>query len=319
MTAIQPRRSAWLAYTVLAILLWGIWGIVSKLAEKELPPATIQVISTAGVVLPILLLLLSPRVKAGKDFLAGGAAAFGVGLTASAGNLAMLYSFKNGGEASTVLPLTSMFPLVTIVLAVLLLGERINWMQAAGIVVALVAFYLFGLLAAGAPSEAAARPWYEKIMTRWMAYAIVALVLWGVAAVLQKVATNRISTELSTVLFALAFVPVAVVLALKEPIRWQISAHAWMLAILFGAMIGIGSLVLFAAYRDGKASIVTALYSLYPAVTVVLAKPLLGESINKVTWAAIILALIAGVMLSYETPAVPVPVAESAASEAGAR
>ena len=92
-----------------------------------------------------------------------------------------------------------------------------------------------------------------------------------------------------------------------------------MLAILFGAMIGIGSLVLFAAYREGKASIVTALYSLYPAVTVVLAKPLLGESINKVTWAAIILALIAGVMLSYETPAVPVPVAESAASEAGAR
>ena len=38
-------------------------------------------------------------------------------------------------------------------------------------------------------------------------------VLWGVAGVLQKLATNHISTELCTVLFAAAFVPVAVVLS----------------------------------------------------------------------------------------------------------
>jgi uncharacterized membrane protein len=280
-----------------------VWGIVSKLAEKELPPASIQVISTIGVVLPILLLLLSPKVKAGRSFLAGGLAAFCTGLCGSIGNLAMLLSFKHGGEASVVLPLTSMFPLVTIVLAVLLLRERINWIQMAGIVVALVAFYLFGLLFAGATRADA--NWWEKFDfdAKWMRFALVALVLWGIAAVLQKVATNRISTELSTVLFALAFIPVAVVVAMMEDVSWRISTRAWVLSIGFGALIGIGTLILFAAYRDGKASIVTALYALYPAVTVLLARPLLGERIVGLTWVAIGTALVAGVMLSYERPA----------------
>jgi uncharacterized membrane protein len=298
-----PRKSAWLFYTLLAIALWGVWGIVSKMAEKELPPASIQVISTIGVVLPILLLLLSPRLKVGKSFLAGGLAAFCTGLCGSVGNLTMLMSFKHGGEASTVLPLTSMFPLVTIVLAVLLLRERINWIQAAGIVVALVAFYLFGLLFGGATKADAS--WWQKFDfgAKWMRYALVSLVLWGIAAVLQKVATNRISTELATVLFALAFIPVAVMTALIEPVSWKISPQAWVLAIGFGALIGIGTLILFAAYRDGKASIVTALYALYPAVTVMLARPILGEKIVGLMWVAIALALVAGVMLSYERPA----------------
>src|SRR5205814_9140659 len=86
------RRSAWLIYTFIAIVLWGVWGIVSKFADKELSPASTQVISTIGVVATSLLFLFSPRVKQGTNFLAGSLAAFGVGLTASLGNLALLLS-----------------------------------------------------------------------------------------------------------------------------------------------------------------------------------------------------------------------------------
>jgi drug/metabolite transporter (DMT)-like permease len=306
MTAIQPRRSAWLVYTMVAIVLWGVWGIVSKFADKELQPASTQVISTIGVVVTSLLFLLSPRVKQGTNFLAGGLAAFGVGLTASVGNLALLLSLRNGAEASIVFPLTGLFPLVTIFLAVLLLRERMNWIQGLGVVLALVAIFLFNV-----PPEGSAASGWEKLVSKWMAYAIVALVLWGVAAVLQKVATRYISTELSTVLFALAFIPVAVVLSIIYPIEWHSSGRAWGVATLFGALIGIGGLALFAAYRDGKASIVTALYSLYPAITVLLAVPIFHEKIAGRTWGAIVLALVAAVMLSYETPAAPAPVAEA--------
>jgi uncharacterized membrane protein len=260
-------------------------------------------------------------VKQGTNFLAGGLAAFGVGLTASVGNLALLLSLRNGAEASIVFPLTGLFPLVTIFLAMLVLRERMNWIQGVGVVVALVAIYLFNRPADGGAAASAS----ESLMSKWMAYAIVALVLWGVAAVLQKVATKYISTELSTVLFALAFIPVAVVLwwlgnaGKIEPISWHISGKAWGIAIAFGALIGIGGLALFAAYRDGKASIVTALYSLYPALTVLLAVPIFHEKIAGMTWAAIVLALVAAVMLSFEKPAAPAPVAEPAASGAGVR
>ena len=60
---------------------------------------------------------------------------------------------------------------------------------------------------------------------------------------LQKIATKYISTELSTVLFALAFIPVAIVLCILgqmgkiEPITWHISGKAWTIAILFGALV----------------------------------------------------------------------------------
>jgi drug/metabolite transporter (DMT)-like permease len=54
------------------------------------------------------------------------------------------------------------------------------------------------------------------------------------------------------------------------------------------------------AYRHGKASLVTALTSLYPAVTVALAVPLLGERLDVTKVLAIALALGAGVTLSKE-------------------
>jgi drug/metabolite transporter (DMT)-like permease len=315
MTPASPARSAWLFYCLLAIVLWGVWGIVSKAAEQRLSPAAIQVVSVIGVVPAALVLLASPRLRKGDNFLLGGAAAFGTGLCGSVGNLLMLLSFTHGGEASAVMPLTGMFPLVTIVLAVLLLGERMNRIQIGGIVLALAAIYLFSL-----PPEAAASPapaagttqpspgsqgsWHSMIPP-WMAYALGALVLWGVAGVLQKIATNHISTELSTILFALAFIPVALVVARIQPFSWRISAAGWLLAISFGALIGVGTLLLFAAYRGGKASIVTALYALYPALTVVLAVPIFGERIDLRKGAAIVLAILAGVALSLESEAPP--------------
>src|SRR3954467_5355393 len=133
MSETQGRRSAWLIYTFVAIVLWGVWGIVSKFADRELPPASTQVISTIGVVATSLLFLLSPRVRQGRNFFKGGLAAFGVGLSASVGNLALLLSLRHGGDASIVFPLTGLFPLVTIFLAMLFLRERMNWAQAVGI------------------------------------------------------------------------------------------------------------------------------------------------------------------------------------------
>jgi uncharacterized membrane protein len=285
-----------------------VWGIVSKAAEKEVSPIPMQVISTAGVLFAWVLVLspnlrkVAPGGDARRHFLLGGIYAFGTGLCGGLGNLAMLQSLRAGGEASMVFPLTGMFPLVTVFLAVLVLRERLNRVQIVGIGVALVALFLFNYSPAGAETTTlTATQWLRP----WVAYALLALALWGIAGVLQKLATNHISTELSTVLFAAAFVPVAVFLALTNAITWNLTAKGWTLALLFGALIGIGTLVLFAAYRDGKASVVTALYALYPALTVLLAIPIFGERLDFTKGAAIVLAIAAGVALSCERPAAP--------------
>jgi len=280
--------------------MWGVWGIVSKAATKVASDATILVLSTLGVVPAGLAMLLSKNLQEGKNRRLGCAYAFATGVCGHTGNLMMLQSLSSGGDTSIVLPLTGMFPLATVLLAVVILKERLNAVQVGGIGVALAALYLFN--AAGSMRSAESGGLQTALAAPWMRSALAALVLWGVAGVLQKLATNQISAELSTLCFTLAFVPVAAVVAAMFEVRWQLTPEAWLLVLLFGALIGFGTLVLFAAYREGKASVVTPVYALYPAVTVLLAVPIFREKIDLWRGVGIVLALVAAVALSHEKP-----------------
>jgi transporter family protein len=57
-------------------------------------------------------------------------------------------ALESGGKASIVISLISLYPLLTVALAVILLGERLTWMQTAGAVVAISAAILLSLEAA---------------------------------------------------------------------------------------------------------------------------------------------------------------------------
>ncbi|HZN65622.1 MAG TPA: DMT family transporter [Tepidisphaeraceae bacterium] len=307
------RWGPWLFYSLLAIAFWGVRGIVSKAATNHLPPPAdlnLQVISTLGVVPIALLLLASPNVRKHPGSVRRGALfGFLTGICGSVGNLCFFSSMERGGEVSTVLPLTSVYPLVTVVLAMAFLRERLNRYQVVGMAVALVSLYLFNK--AGQPAaEAAGSTWDQRLRSPWMVLALVTLILFGVAAVTQKLATNNISSELSTVCFALAFIPVAlaVIAWRRQEIRWDLSATGWTLAILTGAFISTGTLILFAAYRTGKAAVVTALTAMYPLLTALLAVKIFGESLGGWKVLAIVLALAASVALTYETQP-PSPVA----------
>lgn len=284
----------WLTYSLVAIVLWGSWGIVAK--KAAMPPLVLTIVSTLAVVAVALPLLLLPGLRTGNNLRKGMFFAFLTGICGNLGNLAALEAMNQGGQASIVYPFTSMYPIVTVVLARFFLREKLNAIQWAGILVALAAIGVFGYMAGQAegPSGQVVRP-------TWMLYATVTLVLFGIAAVTQKVSTNHISNELSLVLFASAFVPVALLLlAVGGPFEWKYEARIWVYALLYGALIGLGTLALFAAYRWGSASVVTVLTGLYPALTVVLAMPLLAEALDVRKGVAIALALASGTALTWE-------------------
>jgi transporter family protein len=54
-------------------------------------------------------------------------------------------ALESGGKASIVISLVSLYPLLTVVLAVVLLGERLSWMQSAGAVTAIAAAILLSI------------------------------------------------------------------------------------------------------------------------------------------------------------------------------
>jgi transporter family protein len=138
-------------------------------------------------------------------------------------------------------------------------------------------------------------------MGSWVGLSCIALALWGITGVTQKLSTNKISSVHSFVWFSVAFVLVAAVLLAFVPLGGQLSVATIALAALGGVLNGTGALTSFAAFeRGGKASIVIPLVSLYPLVTIGGAWLFLQERVTGVQAAGIACALIAVVLLSRE-------------------
>jgi len=206
-----------------------------------------------------------------------------------------------GGEGSVIVPLTGMYPLVTVILARFLLKEKLNRIQTAGIGLALVAIYLFS------PRESlGATVNWRSAYSVWMLYALLALFLFGVACITMKFATRHISDELSTIFYTVGYILLAIVIVVAGSVEWNISWKNWVLGMLVGLLMNAATLTLFVAYRWGKASIVTPLTALYPLITVLLAGLILKEHFDFVKVVAVGLALMAGLALSIETQAAEV-------------
>ncbi len=117
--------------------------MVSKVAMDRMSPMVNQVIFTLGLVPLVGIVARSPQAWAGRDCLRGGTYAFVTGILGGVGNVTMYEALSHGGKASTVVPITGLYPLFTVVTAIPLLRERLNWVQAVGIGLAIVAILLF--------------------------------------------------------------------------------------------------------------------------------------------------------------------------------
>jgi len=139
----MPR---WLAFSLLTILVWGAWGAVSKVASDGVDADTNQVFFSFGLLPLVLLVWRSPRIAArGEGKRIGIGWAFLTGILGGTGNIAFFHASSLGGKASIVSPVTALFPLVTVLLAVTLLHERLSNAQKAGFVLALIAIYLLSM------------------------------------------------------------------------------------------------------------------------------------------------------------------------------
>lgn len=136
----------WLAFSLLTIALWGAWGAVSKVSSDGVDADTNQIFFTFGLLPLILVVWRSSRNAGGGEARRKGIAwAFLTGIMGGTGNIAFFHALATGGKASIVAPVTALFPLVTVTLAVTLLHERIGTAQKFGLVLALVAIYLLSM------------------------------------------------------------------------------------------------------------------------------------------------------------------------------
>ena len=140
----------------------------------------------------------------------------------------------------------------------------------------------------------------------WLWFAAIALVFWGITGITQKLATNRISSELSFIWFAYAMIAISATLAVLVPIHWHVRPLILWAAVAGGTLNGLGALTSFTALESGgKASVVISLISLYPLVTVAIAVSFLHERLTLAQGVGVGLAIIAAILLSLEPKAPP--------------
>jgi bacterial/archaeal transporter family protein len=146
-----------LLFAGLTILLWGFWGFFGKLAmEQNMAPTSVflaEVFTSAVCAVPVLLILWRKHEAASLD------TSWNVfGLASGAGlalGLFCYYCALEKSQASILVPLTAMYPAVSVLLSYALLHERPHVSQWIGVifVIAGAILLLSGPTATNTPEE----------------------------------------------------------------------------------------------------------------------------------------------------------------------
>jgi bacterial/archaeal transporter family protein len=130
----------WLGFSLLAMALWGVWGFLGKVASQQLPSQAVYLLTISGHLVVVGYLLVTGLGPVPWH-------PWGVGAALSAGiamAVALLFFFQAlaRGPAVVVVPLTALYPAVTVVLSRIFLQETLTLRHLAGLALALAAVWL---------------------------------------------------------------------------------------------------------------------------------------------------------------------------------
>jgi transporter family protein len=127
----------WFFYALVSLSFYGLWGLFSKLATNYLGSKTVLIYDLIGAVLVGLVFLATN----GWEWRGDMRGVIFAMLTGAVGTIATLCYFiaVSKGSSSIVLPLTSMYPAVTVILAFFILKEPLTLRHTVGIFLAILA------------------------------------------------------------------------------------------------------------------------------------------------------------------------------------
>jgi transporter family protein len=234
------------------------------------------------------------------------------------------YKALESGKVSLVGSVTAGYPALTVILALMFLGEKLAWYQGVGVALVIGS----GVLVALGPSEpgpdgpagpaaapevaathAEGTPVPTHVATsptapanRWLVYSLLVFVGWGVFSAFIKAAFNAPGAETYTFFVWNALGALVVLLpyglygVIKEGGLGK--PKDLLVALVPTALFALGDLALFRAYATGPATIVSPLSVVYPLITLLYAAPVLKERISLVQWVAVMLLLVGIVAVS---------------------
>lgn len=136
-TKVIPK---WLLYAIIALFWWGIFGFLGKVGSDRISPSQMQIFFTIGMVPVAVVCAFRLKFRIATEG-RGVAYSLLMGVIAALGSLAFFAAMKTG-KASLIAPATSLYPALTVVLAVIFLKEKLNKVQLCGLFLAMVSIVI---------------------------------------------------------------------------------------------------------------------------------------------------------------------------------
>ncbi len=284
--------SSWLRYALLTAVMWGVWGAFTGLpSEHGFPDTLTYVVWALTMIAPAIFALRRSGQGLQRDrrsILLG----LAVGMLGAGGQM-LLFRAVTLGPTYLIFPIVALSPVVTIVLSLILLGERTGRLGIAGIVLAVISLPLFDY-----SPEAGAHHYGT-----WFYLAVVIMLCWGLQAYFIKVANATMGAESIfgyMMLTALMFIPVAFAFTdFSQPINLGFSGP-W-LAAGIQILNAVGALLLVYAFRYGKAIVVSPLVNAgAPLLTSLISLAIAGSLPGPYKLTGIALALVGALLLALQ-------------------
>lgn len=275
-------------------LAWSGFDVCRKVLADRVRPAPLAFLLAAGAV-PLFALWTAvdgmPAVRSG--YLAPAAASVALNIAA---NLLFFSALRNS-QLSVTIPLLSLTPVFTALLAIPLLGEVPTWRQWLGILLVVAGAFVLNLPEGGSLSPAAARsPFFAA---RGGGLMVLVALFWSLTGPFDKMATEKASGPFhATVLCTGVAIGIAVVLAGQRRLRelGDVRAAGWIFILAVLISIAALGLQLLAMLQVWVGLVETLKRGIGNLSALILGKALFGEAASSRKLLAVGL-MIAGVAL----------------------
>lgn len=141
-----------------------------------------------------------------------------------------------------------------------------------------------------------------KKTNNWLSFVIIHVIFMGVwGALIEIPEKSGFPPTLGYVVWALIMIPAAIVGLINNKWELETNRRSVLLGSLAGFLGAIGQLILFITLKKAPAYLVFPLLSLTPVVTILLAVVFLKEKTGRLGWIGISMAVIALLLLSYQS------------------
>lgn len=283
----------WILYAFLSALFAGVTSILAKIGIRDMDSnlatalRTVVVAAFAWLMVP---LTGSSQAVAGID---SRSLLFLVlsGLATGASWLCYFRALQTG-DVNKVVPIDKSSTVITMLLAIVLLGEPFTALGAVSMVLILAGTIL--MLERKRQQEPPAAKGRS-----WLLYAVASAVFASLTAILGKVGIENVDSNLGTAIRTLVVLAMAwliVFVSGKHRELRRVPRKAWPFLALSGASTGLSWLCYYRALQEGPASVVVPIDKLSILVTVAFAFFVFGERLSRRS-AAGLAAIVSGTLL----------------------